>query len=299
MKKEEELMAYLAGAIDGDGSLSLCKLMHRSNILHYPVIQLGNLKEDLVDLFCTAFDAKKSVRVPKAREDGSNRRTFYTGRITHSVKCLPVLMRIRDFLVGKREQAEFLINFINENPSMSGGRRLDHDILANRERAYLKMHEMNLAKKQVSLTKKVCLNDNDSPLFWSYMAGLMDTDGHFSISHRKDRYFRAQIQLHMTNFKCVNYIQENFVGGHLGVKKDKSCSLGFVYRWDIGKKEHVRSFLLQIIPYLRQKKQQAELLLKFLDESQNYLNCKKPYLPESEIDFRRNCRDEISRLNKL
>jgi hypothetical protein len=294
MENEENIrMSYLAGAIDGDGSLALGKAIRRNQVNHYPMIQLGNLKEELIDAFISEFKGQKNIRDGKL-----NRRKFYIWRVTNSPKCLPILEKLIPFLIGKKDRALHLKDYILENPSLSGGKKLEGDVIFRREKSFLKMKDLNFFNPLLlTQSKKSCEKDSDDPCFWSYVAGLFDTDGHFSISARQERYFRPHIHLHMMDLRCINYINENFIGGRLGLKKDKTSKYGFIYRWEISLHEKIRNFLNKIIPYLRQKKSQAIIMLKFLNEKKQYTNC-KPCMPEEEINFRRQCKEEISKLNK-
>lgn len=304
MQKEEILMAYLAGAMDGDGSFSICKSMKDGNSpLYYPVIQLSNACEKIIDILKETFGGRKHERKPYIAKDGGNRRTNYHWMIQRRALCLPMLEKIIPYLVLKKQRAEYLMAFILENPFKRGSVRIDQKTLEFRELSYLKMREFNderIVKK--NLTKRHAKKDNDSEVFWSYLAGLMDTDGSFTITKRKAHTnmtspsYSTLIQLTSVDVKCINYILENFQGGKIRLRKGKNCKTGFCYRYVLTNTESVSRFCKKIMPFLILKPRQAEILLDFCENKKEIKYCRAG-IPEEELEFREKCRTEIINLN--
>lgn len=292
--KREELMAYLAGAIDGDGSFSLMKGQSRKYPYYTPVFQFGNLSEGLLKIFHGAFGGRIYKR-KKSQE--SNRREFFDYSVTNAM-CLPLLKQVVDYLQGKKDRALCLIDYIESNPSEGGRKPLGEETLLRRECSYNKMRELNhfnILKLKRSLKKAYENTEND--IFWAYLSGLIDTDGFFTINAREGRYFRPMCGIHISDIRCLNYIQENCIIGKTTFAKDKNCKSGFIYRWDIHKIQDFKIILPKIIPYLKLKKQQAKLLLNFIVNKKNCLTCSGK-MPEEELQFRIQCKEEIARLNK-
>lgn len=304
MQKEEILMAYLAGAMDGDGSFSICKSMQGDRSpLYYPVIQLSNACEKIIDLLKETFNGRKHVRKPYVAKDGGSRRTNYHWMIQRQPSCLPMLEKIIPYLVLKKERAEHLMKFVLENPFKRGSIRIDQKTLEFRESSYLKMRGFNDERIVTrNLTRHHAKKDNDSEVFWSYMAGLMDTDGSFTITKRKSHTnmispaYSVLIQLGSVDIKSINHILENFQGGKVRLIKGVNCKTGFTYKFVLTNTENVTRFCKKIIPHLILKKRQAEILIDFCENKKEVKHCRGG-IPELEIQFREKCREEIISLN--
>lgn len=304
MQKEEILMAYLAGTMDGDGSFSICKSMQgERSALYYPVIQLSNACEKIIDVLKSTFGGRKHERKPYIAKDGGSRRTNYHWMIQRSTSCLPMLEKIIPYLILKKERAEFLMKFILENPFKRGSVRIDQKTLEFRENSYLKMRGFNDERIVTkNLTRHHAKKDNESEIFWSYMAGLIDTDGSFTITKRKSHTnmvspsYSVLIQLTSVDIKSINYVLENFQGGKVRLRKGANCKTGFCYKFVLTNKENVTRFCKKIKPFLILKKRQAEILINFCENKQEVKYCKGG-IPELELEFREKCRTEIMQLN--
>lgn len=302
MIDKELQLAYVAGALDGDGSFSLMKKIENKNNspLYFPMIQLANADESLVDLFINNFGGNKRTRLSYHAKNGSVKKVSYQWKLEKRAKCLPFLETVISYLVVKKERAEFLRDFILDNPFKRGSNRLDNSILFLREKSYIKMRQYNdipcINGELLSIAKR---NDNNDKLFWSYLGGLMDTDGSFSLKREKTNTnpkYTPVISLSMTDCKAIYYIMNNFIGGNLIVVKAKTALNGFCYRFSISKRDIAIKFLEQIIPYLRLKQNAAKILLEFCLNSKRTKYCKAGIAKE-ELEFRQNCYEKIINLN--
>jgi hypothetical protein len=266
-------LAYLAGALDGDGSFSLIKGYSSVGVspLYYPMIQLANAHKLLVDLLLSEFGGSVGVRAPYEGKDGSWRLPSYYWKLEKSTRCLPALAKIIPYLVVKQERASFLRDYIFQNPFIRGSKRLSEDVLARREEAHLKMKAFNdIANTYSTPLSDAMRCDSSDGLFWSYVAGLMDTDGSFSLKKEirksggsKSPVYTPTILLTMTDCRGVNYIMNNFVGGNMCTVKAKTASKGFCYRFSITSRKNVARFIEQCLPFLRVKKKIASEILYF------------------------------------
>ena len=87
------------------------------------------------------------------------------------------------------------------------------------------------------------------------------------------------------------------VFGTVCVVKNKSCKRGFHYAWSMASKPDAIDFIERILPYLREKKEQAEILLEFCKKSKNTGYCKGG-IPKEELEFRESCYQKIVALNQ-
>lgn len=304
MNKEIKL-AYLAGALDGDGSFSLIKGLSSAAIspLYYPMIQISNVEKEIIDLF-DDFNGNRNLRKSYVGKDGGTRKPSHQWKLEKSTKCLPFLEVIITYLIVKKQRAEFLRDYIIDNPFIRGSRRLDKQTLINRERSYLKMRSFNdnphTSCELLPISKRGIVN---SDLFWSYVAGLMDTDGSFSFKKEirssggsKSPVYTATILLSMVDCRAIYYIMNNFIGGNAMVIKSSSSTNGFCYRFSITSRKVAKIFLANIIPFIKIKKDIAKKLLDACD-SFKVSNGRKGVSLE-ELAIRDKYYSDIVRLNK-
>lgn len=110
-----------------------------------------------------------------------------------------------------------------------------------------------------------------------YFAGFFDGEGSICILKRQTRRtswnpeYRLQIAIGQNDGATLDWIM-NLFNGHLHkVKRDNS------YYW-LTSNKHAYQVLKQVVPYLKYKKPQAELAIKFYEDS--YLVRKNPTPPE-------------------
>lgn len=298
-------LAYLAGALDGDGSFSLIKGTSHSSVspLYYPMIQFANANEDAANRFYEYFGGSHNTRKPYTGKDGITRLPSYQWKLEKAPKCLPVLEELIPHLVIKKERAQFLRDYILENPFKRGSNRLDNKLLANREKAFLKMRSFNdIADIKGILLSKSKRKDSAEPLFWSYIAGIMDTDGSFSLKKENRKsggsispVYTACILLTMTDCRAIYYLMNDFIGGNMMIVKAKTATNGFCYRFSITARINAIKFLKLIIPYLHTKKHIAQELLSYCETVTN-MNGRKGVSSE-QLLFREQCYKSIKSLN--
>ena len=134
--------------------------------------------------------------------------------------------------------------------------------------------------------------------FWSYLAGLMDTDGSFSIERSIRRpskanrqksdliKYRARLSLSMVSERAFIEIKNSIPFGVFSKVKARTALRGFAYRWSVSSRLEVIDCLKKLIPYLRIKSSQAMILLGFC---RNYSPTKGvAKVPEEELHYREN-----------
>jgi hypothetical protein len=304
MKKKDEIMAYLAGVMDGDGSFSIGKLPAPAAPLYFPLLQC-NTWRSFIFLLKEKFGGTLFKDKHHICKDGSKGHALIRWRLRSQKNVLPVLEKIIPFLQIKKERAQFLKEFIEKNPFVRG-QILSLSIIEDRERDYLKMIQFNEWKQcHQKITQFLAKGMSEDTLFWSYMAGLMDTDGSFALKKQvqnkgtdvKNPRYLPVISLSMTDTRAINYLRENCNVGKLYIPKNKSTNAGFHYQFGIYTKNECMEFLKRVIPFLHSKKENAQILLGFCEQSQNTKYCKAG-IPEEELIFREQCYQTIKSLNK-
>jgi hypothetical protein len=298
-------LAYIAGVLDGDGSFSLIKGSSKKSFspLYYPMIQLASANRDLIDLFKSEFGGNVTIRDSYIGKDGSKRLPSYQWKSEKSAKCLPVLEDLIPYLIIKKERAKHLRDYIITNPFIRGSNRLSDELLAQREKAYLKMRSFNdYPCVKGDLRSKFKKNDSEDALFWSYVAGIMDTDGSFSLKKeirnlpgRKTPVYTPTILLSMVDCRAIYHIMNNFDGGNLCVIKAKTTNTGFCYRFSITSKKNVIKFLEKCADYLYLKKHIAQELLEFCRTAKTCAGGSG--VPEGELLYRESIYSKIKSFN--
>ena len=293
--KEELMYSYAAGAIDGDGAIYLVKEIR----LYIPFVQLAKKFGILISSFKNDFGGIVGSIKPRLPHHAP----LHYWRLKGAENCKEFLGNVSQFLVYKKERAEILLDYIDKNPFVRG-KTLTQDQMIEREKYHVKIASLNdeAYLQNISMVSKTYVN-NEDPAFWAYVAGIMDTDGSFSVKRQKGhsetknlRYIPC-IQISMASLDVINHIRRNCVYGTVCVVKNKSCSRGFHYAWSIGKKQDSSEFIEKILPYLKEKKEQASIVLEFCKNGENTKYCKAG-IPKEELEFRESCYQRIVALNK-
>lgn len=296
---QEEDLAYIGGLMDGDGSFTVARRTNNKgiNLLYYPLIQFGSLNRESVNLMKEIFGGTLHLQKSHSKTDGSLRRDFYRWRLEKSPNCLPFLETMIPYLEIKKERAEFLKDFIIKNPFKRGSIPLSPEVLATRENDYFKMQKFNdertFKRTLVKQTKYVTEDFH----FWAYFAGLLDSDGSFSIKKEKTNAYSPQILLTQTDIRGINKIRRNICLGTVFLVKAKSTQLKSCYRYGVYSREEMEILLPRVISFLRVKKTQAEVLLEFCQNFTPVLN-RRNGIPQEELNLRESYYQNIMQLNK-
>jgi hypothetical protein len=297
--KVDLMYSYAAGAIDGDGAIYLVKEKQDSRICYIPFVQLVKKFGTLISSFKIDFGGIVGSLKPKQ----AHHAPLHYWRLKGGENCRDFISSIIPFLSYKKERAQVLAEYIEKNPFVRG-KTLTSDQVMEREKYHVRLSSLNdeAYMKDISMTKLTTQNSID-PAFWAYMAGIMDTDGSFSVKRQKGHCetknlrYMPQIQMAMASLDVINHIRKNCIFGTVCVVKNKSCTRGFHYAWSIGKKSDCSEFIEYILPYLKEKKEQALILLEFCKNSQNTKHCSAG-IPKEELAFRESCYQRIVALNK-
>src|ERR1700722_7418020 len=99
----------------------------------------------------------------------------------------------------------------------------------------------------------------------AYIAGIMDGEGCFLIEKFATEaspigfQFRSSVQVTMCEFDTIKWIAD-LTDRHIQRKKLKSGRTGYVIVW---RNRFAVEFINHILPYLRGKREQAEILLDY------------------------------------
>lgn len=133
---------------------------------------------------------------------------------------------------------------------------------------------------------------------YAYLAGVLDCDGWFSVSKTVSRVSPSYSPTYSPNVGAVStsepfahWLLETF-GGRIDRKKAHGLGTKPKYSWQLRVRE-LSDVLPFVIPYLRNKRRQAELILELMATKAD----KKRPLQPSLVLYREQLRQEIRSLN--
>lgn len=287
LKKEID-MAYAAGILDGDGSFSILKNKGK----YYPCIQLSNAFKGMSEWLHEKFGG--SLRIKKPQQP--HHKILYVWSARGVESCLKIIERILPHIVLKTEQCYVMENFLYAK--MKDISEREGEIFS------LRMKNINreLLMKWDTLSPQA-LEDSKSETFWSYIAGIIDTEGSFCIKKEKPHSgsisirYNPIIQLTMVPAHVLNHLRRKCSLGSYCIPKADCTTKGYAYKFSICSKDDSIKFISYLMPYLRFKKEQASLLVKFCE---NFGNTKHRQSGVSEelLTFREECYQQMRCLNK-
>lgn len=153
------------------------------------------------------------------------------------------------------------------------------------------------------------MQDNQRQTHWAYIAGIMDADGCFMIFKHKRKTnnktteralkfpkrvrewaitYIPGVKIGMIEPEAIDFIVNTMGFGHMhidGARKSRPNSKP-IYHWYMRDKWKTATFLENIIPYLRVKKDRALHLLKYCKHLQSIPNVGYKGIPDYELDYR-------------
>lgn len=282
MEQEQLDMAYAAGALDGDGSFFITRRESPSCIRYVAGANIGKSCKDLIDFFMDKFSGNIDQR-------GNH----YRWNLNSSIRMIPFLESITPFLTTKKEQALCLLNWLKED-------------MPNKEDVYLQMKILNQSKEKNIITPEhLWVNHliDESPLKWAYIAGLMDTDGSFMIHKRenhngmKSPNYISKISYGENDSRPINFIRHIFPFGNVNLK-DSSTAKGGRFVWELVVKLEIVDFIERLLPYLKVKKINAEIVLDFCKKHNPVKRGHRFGVPLEELAFRENCFQDLQKYQR-
>lgn len=159
------------------------------------------------------------------------------------------------------------------------------------------------------------MHDNQRQTQWSYIAGVMDSDGCFMITRHKKKTQRKDYPHRVENWswtytacvkitqiqpEAVTFIKEEMGHGTIsivGARLSRPNSMP-LYEWSIKDIKKVRSFLEEVIPYLRIKKNRAKFLLDYCKQATYLERGKRTHgLSKDELIYREESYQKMRELN--
>lgn len=298
MKENKKMtrLAYVAGLMDGDGSFSFFKRNTLPLPYYYPAMQFCNTNKDIVHYLKDQFGGHVSKRNSWKGNDGCTRKEAWRWSI-EKLKSRSFLELLIPHLKLKKERAKLLLSYLDKNSLVKRGDR-SYPVMIERENLYLKMKKLNsqsgISNTTIGKIRKTPVEDFT---FWSYVAGIFDTDGSFSIKRETKNIINSFkyspiISLSMKSLESISFIAKNCAVGNIKLIKAKTCKNGLCYRFSIHSHRGCSLLIERCLPYLKLKKESAKILLKFCKQKKKTKYCRGGVSPE-ENTFREQCYNEL------
>lgn len=283
--EEKEIMAYIAGLIDGDGHIGIRKGKEG----YFPLIQFHNSIKEASVYLNKLFGGTIACDKPKNEKN----RHIWKWMLQGKEGCKIFLDKVSEFLILKQDSAKMVKEFLQEPIDKKDYYQYSKDLNLNRKIGSFSFD--NIERKTT-----------DCSYFWAYVSGVMDTDGSFSIerSIRKAGQnrqksdlikYRPKLILTMVSERSIKYILSNCEYGGLSIVKANSALRGSAFRFSIQSRSEAIEFLKKCIPFLQIKAIQA---IKILNFCRNYNPTNGlARIPEEEKIYRENCYRQIVMLN--
>ncbi len=268
-------LAYIGAIIDGEGCLLIGRKRHRmtGKIKYQPSISIVSKDKNLIDMLNIKFYGITNIsgHNPKTNEK------YYRWLLTGFNKIESFLKEIMPFILIKRKQAEFLLNFIKSRKTSVNGKKYlpynDVDIYLFEEIKKLKkIYPMSLPSYNFTGDERL-----------DYLAGLIDGEGtvtiakskHINSFNNKKIIFTPQIIITNTDKRLMEFLKKEF-GGFI-IEKKREGKWRTIYQWHMqGLKE---DFFKKLNGRLIIKQPQLSLILEYIESR------KINYTRENEIEI--------------
>jgi hypothetical protein len=148
---QETLFAYIAGIIDGEGTIFISKCVGKKTMksmkLKNPKYHVGIAVAMTCEAPCKLiYDTTNLGHIWRlgVRKNRERHKEFYCWKIQQKDEAIQFIGMIRKYLLVKHEQADLLVDFCqNWKIPFDRAKGLDPDELQRREEAYQKMRKLN------------------------------------------------------------------------------------------------------------------------------------------------------------
>jgi len=235
--------AYVAGLFDAEGVVGIYKSKDaRHDGLDYKVyVSVTNTHKPVVEYLASLFGGTVKTGLPKVGKRWYRWQIISQKAISFFLDC------VYEYATNKKPQMDVVREYI----AMRGERNP-----AKREALYRSCREL---KKQECVETNTL--DTVQPKYLRpCLAGWFDGEGSLIISAKTDGGFRIEATLENTYYGIVKMLADTFGGSYFTRYKNGRK----LHRWRCTRKENIQQFVLEVIPYLRIKREKALLMLEYL-----------------------------------
>lgn len=284
MKISETNLAYLAGIIDSEGTITMIKkLNHNTAGCSYSLqIFISSTDKLIIDWIyeITGLGNVSEAKLRNKKSKKSWRWYAWCNQASQFVKS------IIPYLIIKKPNAELAIEF-QSRVSKSVNIKLSQDDLEFRSKAYATIHNYNVVglgkngrfaddtknfdTSKFNKKKIICsLTENEK----SYLAGFVDGDGCITVTKKKCKdgtitgiSFRLNVIISNTNKDVLDWICDlTGLGSIYKYSKQKNPNQADAWKLVLWSNQAAQ-LINAILPYLKIKKERAILALEFQNSS--------------------------------
>ena len=240
---KEKTQSYMGGIFDAEGCIRIATHKRGDKTYYEPKLYLSNKSRALMQWSVLHFGGSFVRNVNnKAGED------WFIWYLQSFPTVVSFLKTILPYLRRKREQAETLIEFIENRENLSDEQK----------------NEVILKLKRQKLHGSVTTETNSSFLKEEppYAAGFFDGEGCVRVN-KTCTETTTTYHLILTvanNDQSILRAYQELYGGDVRAKGKRDC-----YSWSLFNKVDIKRFLLDSLPYLVVKREEALEAMKFID----------------------------------
>ena len=287
MKEEDTEMLYLAGIIDGEGTIGISKLSKR---LYQIRLSVGNTSEGLIDYLQDNYGGNK---FGPYKQKGEKRKDKFQWDCNGN-KAIELIKQIEPYLIIKQPQAELVLKSWEDTFKWDyTGRETPRYALDKRKNLYQQMKKLNKKGKQeedsgeilVVKSKYVIILEEDEverePIIeivdtikeedryntksnksnLPYLAAIIDGEGSIGIYQHFQRWFEIRLYVENTSEELIDYLQDIYGGNKRGPRKHKKENHKDSFLWECSNREAIK-LIKQIKQYLVIKQERAEVAIQ-------------------------------------
>lgn len=234
--------AYLAGLIDGDGTIVVGRQSRTNGYNYKPWVCVCSTEPKLVKWLVTVFGGQ----FYKLRTISDKHKIPYQWMAADVKHIETILTGVLPYLVMKKDRAENVLNYLS-----LGTLRSPED------REYYYKVSKELSSFNAPLNKEIPQFSNPTKDQYAYLAGLFDAEGSVSInkSHKRAVLYQLDLCLSNSDGRIMSWLLNTF-GGTLGINYPANRLPAGRWRIPASHQEHM---LLALLPYLITKRDRANI----------------------------------------
>lgn len=140
-------LAYLAGIIDGEGSIMIVRAKHEAFMKQYdrnypyylPCVRVGMIDKEPIQLICDVMNMGEVENEVSYQ----NKRPMFRWRVTNREQCAEVINRLLPYLRVKKPQALLMLDFIKNFKRCHRYNPMTPEIEAERHNYWVQMRTLN------------------------------------------------------------------------------------------------------------------------------------------------------------
>lgn len=302
MKEEDVKLSYLAGIIDGEGTIGIFKHKQAYRI----TLKVANTSEQLIIYLHENFGGNKMGPYNDKKE---NHKDMFEWHCT-SRKAIEIIEKVKPYLIVKNTQAALAIQAWEEtfknSYSRNGPNRIQKYVIDKREEYYQQMKLLNFRgknegeeesdknKRKTQIISKQDVNSETKEVASCYLAGIIDGEGTIGI-YKNSQSYQILLQVNNTSEELMTWLKWNFNGNLNGPYKEKKLNWKDRYEWRCFSNDAIK-IVKNVEQYLIIKQEQANLAIDAWNNTFK-ISYRGRCIPKFATNKREQYRQQMNQLN--